>query len=156
MTVSPSIHPLSAAYPWSSRGGSIMSRGPQTSLSLATSKSGGSQGIPRPVQRYDLSTWIWACPRASSQLDVPGTSLERHPEGILTRCLNDLNWLLSTQRSSGSSPSSSRMTELLTLSLREMPATLLRKPHFSHLYPQSHPFGHHPSFMNIGEGRNKD
>uniref|UniRef100_A0A8D0AC96 R3H domain containing 2 n=1 Tax=Sander lucioperca TaxID=283035 RepID=A0A8D0AC96_SANLU len=41
---------------------------------------------------------------------------------------NQLNWLLSTQRSSGSIPSSSRMTELLTLSLRETPATLLRKP----------------------------
>ncbi len=50
------------------------------------------------------------------------------PEGFLARCLNQLNWLLLTQRSSGSALSSSRMTELLTLSLRQMPGTLVRKP----------------------------
>ncbi len=36
------------------------------------------------------------------------TSLGRRPGGILTRCPNHLNGLLSTQRSSGSTPSSLR------------------------------------------------
>ncbi|KAK0148980.1 putative nuclease HARBI1 [Merluccius polli] len=55
------------------------------------------------------------------------TSPERRPGGILTRCPSHLIWLLSTRRSSGSTPNSSRMTELLTPSLRESPATLQRK-----------------------------
>ncbi len=42
-------------------------------------------------------------------------------------CANYLNWLLSTWRSSGSSWSSLRMSQLLTLSLRLSPATLWRK-----------------------------
>ncbi|KAK0132387.1 hypothetical protein N1851_032752 [Merluccius polli] len=58
------------------------------------------------------------------------TSPGRRPGGILTRCLSHLIWLLSTQRSSGSTPSYSRMTELLTLEklgLSLSPATLRRK-----------------------------
>jgi len=39
-----------------------------------------------------------------------------------------LIWLLSMRRSSGSTPSPSRMTELLILSLKESPDTLRRKP----------------------------
>ncbi len=46
---------------------------------------------------------------------------------LLTTCPNHLNWLLSMQRSSGSTPRPSRMTKLLTLSLKETPATLLGK-----------------------------
>ena len=69
--------------------------------------TGGLQGVPRPVWRYSPSTWSSVCPVASSQL---------------TRCPNHLNWLLSTQRSSGSTPSPSRMAELLTLSLRGDPS----------------------------------
>ncbi|MED6287781.1 hypothetical protein CHARACLAT_019721 [Characodon lateralis] len=53
------------------------------------------------------------------------------------------------RRSSGSTPSSSWMAELLTLSLRE-------EAHFSGLYPGSRCFGHDPKFMAIGEGRNVD
>uniref|UniRef100_A0A3Q3VJN7 HPS5-like beta-propeller domain-containing protein n=1 Tax=Mola mola TaxID=94237 RepID=A0A3Q3VJN7_MOLML len=56
-----------------------------------------------------------------------GDSGGRRPGGILTRCPNHLNWLLSTRRSSGSTLSSSRMSVLLTLSLRLSPATLRRK-----------------------------
>ena len=43
------------------------------------------------------------------------TSLGRHPEGILLRCPNHFNWLLSTQRNSDSTLRPSWMTELLTL-----------------------------------------
>ncbi|KAK0136585.1 hypothetical protein N1851_027270 [Merluccius polli] len=72
-----------------------------------------------------------ACPGSSPGPPTSGTCPEHLTReasgGILTRCPSHLIWLLSTRRSSGSTPSSSRMTELLTLSLRESPATLLRK-----------------------------
>ncbi|KAK3543032.1 hypothetical protein QTP70_008716 [Hemibagrus guttatus] len=55
------------------------------------------------------------------------TSPGRRPGGIRNRCPSHLNCPLSMWRSSGSTPSSSRVTELLTLSLRECPATLRRK-----------------------------
>ena len=48
------------------------------------------------------------------------------------------------------------MTELLTLSLKESPAALQRKAHFSHLYPQSCSLGRYPKLVTIGEGRNED
>ncbi len=56
-------------------------------------------------------------------------------------------------RSSDSTLSSSRVTELLTLSLRPAPA---EKAHFGRLYPGSCPFGHDPQLMTIGESRNVD
>ena len=36
------------------------------------------------------------------------------------------------------------------------PSHPAEKTHFSHLYPQSYSFGHDPSLMTIGEGRDKD
>ncbi|MEQ2182505.1 hypothetical protein GOODEAATRI_023077 [Goodea atripinnis] len=54
-------------------------------------------------------------------------TLQRHPGGIWYRRPSHPNWLLSMWKSSGSTPSPSRMAELLTLSLRECPATLRRK-----------------------------
>ena len=54
------------------------------------------------------------------------TSRRRRPGGIQNRCPSHLSWLLSMWRSSGSTPSSSQVTQLLTLSLRERPATLRR------------------------------
>ena len=71
-----------------------------------------------------------ACPGSSPGSPTGGTCpehLREAPGGILIRCPSYLIWLLSTRRSSRSTPSSSRMTELLTLSLRESPATLRRK-----------------------------
>ena len=113
--VCPSIHPSSSAYPRSGHGGSSSSRVSQTSLFPATSASSDHLilGLPRGLLPAGCA---W------------NTSQRKWPGGILTRCPNHLNWLLPTQRSSGSTPSPSRMTELLTLSIRETPATLLRKP----------------------------
>ena len=71
------------------------------------------------------------------------------PKTILTRCPNHLNWLLSMWRSSGSTLNLSRMTELLTVSLRESPATLQRKL-------ISAAYHHYPQLVTIGEGWNKD
>uniref|UniRef100_H2L409 NACHT LRR and PYD domain-containing protein n=1 Tax=Oryzias latipes TaxID=8090 RepID=H2L409_ORYLA len=64
----------------------------------------------------------------SAGLESPDCKLEiLMSGGIRTRCPSHLNWLLSMWRRSGSTPSSLRVTELLTLSLRERPATLRRK-----------------------------
>lgn len=73
-------------------------------------------------------------------------SKESCPGGILIRRPNHLNWLLST-------PSSLRMSEFLTSSLRLNPATCKKKPNFSLLYLWPCPFGQYPDLMNIGEGR---
>ncbi|KAK0152077.1 hypothetical protein N1851_006562 [Merluccius polli] len=87
---------------------------------------GDPEAFPGQPERHSLSSVSWVFPVVSYQWDV-NTSPGRRPGGILTRCPSHLIWLLSTRRSSGSTPSSSQMTELLTLSLRESPATLRRK-----------------------------
>ncbi|KAL7876885.1 hypothetical protein SRHO_G00035280 [Serrasalmus rhombeus] len=72
-----------------------------------------------------------ACPGSSPGSPPHRTCLEHLPieasRGRLTKCPNHLNWLLSTWRSSGSTPSLSRIADLLTLSLRESLAILWRK-----------------------------
>uniref|UniRef100_A0A672IQ73 Solute carrier family 41 member n=1 Tax=Salarias fasciatus TaxID=181472 RepID=A0A672IQ73_SALFA len=82
------------------------------------------------------------------------------PDSFSISCLTVLGdpslWSLSMRRSSGSTLSSSLVTELLTVSLRERPATHTEEAHFSRLYPGSCPFGHDPKFMTIGEGGNVD
>uniref|UniRef100_A0A3B4B214 CUB domain-containing protein n=1 Tax=Periophthalmus magnuspinnatus TaxID=409849 RepID=A0A3B4B214_9GOBI len=93
------------------RGGKSLSRDSQTSLTPDTSSS-SSSGTPSLLLVGHAQN----------------TSLGRRPGGILSRCPSHLNWFLSTCRSSGSTPSSSCVTELLTLSLRVRPATLRRKP----------------------------
>ncbi|MEQ2228270.1 hypothetical protein ILYODFUR_007324 [Ilyodon furcidens] len=77
---------------------------------------GGAQGVPRPAERHSPSSVSWAVPWTSSRWDVYwNTSRGRRPGGIWYRCPSHLNWLLSMWRSSGSTPSPSRMAELLTL-----------------------------------------
>ncbi|MED6271341.1 hypothetical protein CHARACLAT_019195 [Characodon lateralis] len=73
---------------------------------------GGTQDISRPAKRHNPYT----CPVASSQWNVPAwnTARERRPGGIWYKCPSHLNWLLSMWRSSGSTPSPSRMAELLS------------------------------------------
>ncbi|KAK3556320.1 hypothetical protein QTP70_007115 [Hemibagrus guttatus] len=55
------------------------------------------------------------------------------------------------RRSSGSTQSSSRVTELLTLS-KGAPRHPTEEAHFGRLYPGSYPFGHDPELMAIGCG----
>ena len=71
---------------------------------------GGPRGVPRPAGICNPSSQLWVYPLVSYQLDVPG----KPPRGgVLIRRPNRLNWLLSTPRSSGSTLSSLRMSELL-------------------------------------------
>ena len=127
--IHPSIYPL-LLLRGSGRGGSSLSRETQTSLSPAASfsSSGGPRGIPRPAERQSLQSalglLLGLLPVGRAQNTSPG----RRPGGILTRCPSHLIWLLSMSRSSHSTPSPSWMTELVTLSLRESPDTLRRKP----------------------------
>ena len=82
----------------------------------------------------------WSCPSIHLPLLILGhpegllpvgqtlkTSPEKSPGCILTRCPSHLIWLLLTRSSNGSTQSSSRMAELLTFSLREIPAIIRRK-----------------------------
>ena len=125
-----SIHPSSSACPVSGRGGSCLSRDTQTSPQpgyflqlfwedpkvfpgqlgdiVAPAFPGSSPGSP---------------PSGTCQEHLPRQASRGHPKQMPEP--SSLNWLLSMWRRSGSTPSSSRMTELLTLSLRERPATLL-------------------------------
>ena len=55
--------------------------------------------------------WMFYWSLVYSQLVVPGAPPKRgHPEDILTRCPNHLNWLLLMQKNINSTPSSPRMT----------------------------------------------
>ena len=65
-------------------------------------------------------------PQCSCPEHLPWEAPSGHPY-----LMNHLDWLPSKQ-SSGSNPSSSPLAELLTLSLREATATLLRKPISAH------------------------
>ena len=84
------------------------------------------QGVTMPAEIYNISSMFWVYLKVSYQLNVA----RRPPGCILTRCLNYLNWLLLTQRSSGSILSS--LSEHITLSLRLSPA-----PHRGKLFQLS-------------------
>lgn len=78
------------------------------------------------------------------------TSNGRCPGGILIRCPNLFNWLLSMCRRSSSTPSFLHMSELHTL------AQLLHKGNLFQIYSQSHSLSHYPKLITIGEGCNVD
>ncbi|KAK3541733.1 hypothetical protein QTP86_002115 [Hemibagrus guttatus] len=99
--------------------------------SIDDTSSSSSGGIPRRSQA-SRETWslqgVLGLPRGLFPVGhARNTSPGRRPGGIRNRCPSHPNCPLSMWRSSGSTPSSSRVTELLTLSLRERPATLRRK-----------------------------
>ena len=125
-SIYPSIHPFSSTYPGPGHGGSCLSRNTKTSISLDTSSSSSGK-IPRHSQANRV-TYSLQC-----VLSLPrGLLLVWHARntsqgGIRYRCLSHLSWLLSKCRSGGSTLSSSRVKELLTLSLRERCTTLWRK-----------------------------
>ena len=151
------IYPSSTAYPVSGHGGSSLSRESKTSLCPVTSFSdsgggGGSRGIPGPAEKHSPFSVSWLFPEASYQWDVSWTP---HQGGILTRCPTHLIWVLSAWRSSGSTPSSSRMAELLNLSKGE-PSHPTEEAHFSRVYLRSHSFRHYPMLMTNSEIRKKD
>ena len=108
---------------------------------------GGPRGRPRTRWRDYVSRLAWE--------RLVFTSPGRRPRGILTRCPSHLIWLLSMRRSSGSTPSPSQMTELLTLSLGE-PRHPAEETHFGRLYSRSRSFGHYPQLVTIGEDGNVD
>ncbi|MEQ2237861.1 hypothetical protein ILYODFUR_027480 [Ilyodon furcidens] len=115
----------SSALSGPGRRGSRLNRDTLTSLSPDTSSS-SYRGQPKtfPGQPRDIVPPV--CPGGRPRGPLPGgTCLEhlrgRRLGGIRYRCPSRLKWLLSMWRSSGSTPSSSRMAELLTLSLSARP-----------------------------------
>lgn len=80
-----------------------------------------SRGDPEAFPCQPKTWSLQCCLESSSGRPLSGTSPE-HPSG---RCPSNLSWPLSKWRTSDSTPSSSRVIELLTLSLRERPVTLV-------------------------------
>lgn len=76
------------------------------------------KGDTKPAERYNLCSMSWDCPGISSQQDMPEIP---HLQSILVRYLRHLNCLLSF--CGGATLSPSRMTKLLTQSIRESPDT---------------------------------
>ncbi|KAJ0056532.1 hypothetical protein NL108_010243 [Boleophthalmus pectinirostris] len=81
------------------------------------------RGAPSPVEIHSPGSSPGPHSSGKSAEHLPRKASRRHPG----QTPEPPQLLLSTWRSSGSTPSSSRVTELLTLSLRERPATLRRK-----------------------------
>lgn len=96
---------------------------------------GRSRRVTRPVGKHGLSVYT-----GSSQRPL---LLGTCPEYV-TRSSSHLTWLHSNGRRSGCTLSPYQMTELLTLSLREIPETLQRKLISGHLYLQACSFSHYP------------
>ncbi len=105
--INPSIHslPLIQGQVTVAAGWVKCSRRPSPQQSFPA-PLGGSRGVLRPDEMWNPSSVCWVYPGVSYQLDMQKASKGRRPEGILIRCPNHLDWLLSTRRSSGSSPSS--------------------------------------------------
>lgn len=145
----PSVHPLSSTYLGSHCSGSRLSRVVQTSTSPTMLSSSLWGSLRHSQARWDIETLqrVLGLPQGL----LPGgrawkTSNGRRPGGIPIRCPNQLSLLLSTRRSTGSTPSSLQRSELLTLSAQ--PEETL----FGSSCPQSHSFCHYPDIMTLGEG----
>ena len=109
-----SIHSFFSTYPGLGCRGSNLS----TFLSPNTLSS-SSGGIPRhyPASPETVPPACpWFFPRAPYRSPLPWTP--HQGGGIPIKCLSHLIWLFSMQSSSGSTPSSSQMAELFTLTLR--------------------------------------
>lgn len=83
------------------------------------------------------------------------TSKGRHSGGILTRSSNNLNYLLSKCKRSGSTLRCPQMSDLHTLSLR-LANHPVEETHFGRLFLWPHSFGHYLDFMTVGEGWDVD
>ncbi len=159
LSIHPSIHPSSSAYPEPGRGGSSLSRDAQTSLSLDTSSSSsGGDTEAFPGQPGDIVSP--ACPRSSPGPPPGGTrpkhlpekASRRHPEQMpeppqLTPLDVEEQRLYSELLPSEWAPHPIS---------KGAPSHPTEKAHFGRLYPGSCPFGHDPKLMTIGESRNVD
>ena len=87
---------------------------------------GGSKAFPG-LEWLSHSSMSWVFLGVSFWRGMLRTHLRKEPR-VHPRCPSHLSWLLLMWRSSSSTPSSSQVTELLTLSLREHPAASQRKP----------------------------
>ena len=84
-------------------------------------------------------------PDGHAQNSSPG----RRAGGIMTRCPNHFNWLLSKRRSSGSSLSLSQISRTPHPISKAEPSPPAKKVHFHRLFLQSHFFGHYPDQFHL-------
>lgn len=93
--------------------------------------------------------WVLGLPRSLLPVEYAENT---SPRKCLIRCPYHLIRLLLMWRSSGSSVSSSQMTELLTLSLKREASHSSEKANFCHLYRLFHSFGPYSEFVTIVDG----
>ncbi|KAK3520131.1 hypothetical protein QTP70_015255, partial [Hemibagrus guttatus] len=111
----------------------------------------GPQGVPRSAERHQsLSSVSCVFPGASSRGDMPGTPLQGD---VLEASETDAR---ATSTAPFDVEEQRLYSKLLTLSLRERPATLRRKLFLAACTRGSYPFGHDPELMAIGESRSID
>lgn len=127
--------------------GNRLRRDVQTSLALVTSSSLSSR-TPKSIAGQPRCRVPPVFLGSSSGPPPGGTSPKQ--EAITNRFPSNISWLLSVRRSSSSTPHSSWMTELLTLSRRGAPSHPTEEAHFSCIYPQSCSFSCYPELMTTG------
>lgn len=109
----PSIHFLPLVWGWVTR----IFQASDLAATFSSSSKRTSKGAER-ITNPSRESWVFT---------RMVNSTERHPRGILIRCLIHIYWLLSTPRSSF------WLSELLHPSLKLSPA---EEPHFGHMYLQ--------------------
>lgn len=115
---------------------------------------GDPKAFPGQMRSIIPSNVFWIYPGVSSPVWRALTAKGRHPDGLLTRSPNLLNWFLWTWRSRSSTLSSLLMFRSSTLSLRLNSRLPMEENNFRCLYPQPHSFGHCPKLVTMGKVRN--
>ncbi|KAI3356424.1 hypothetical protein L3Q82_017641, partial [Scortum barcoo] len=104
----------------------------------SSSSSGGPRGVPRPAERHSFSSVSWVFPRpppgGTCLEHLPREASRGHPKQMPKP--PQLTPLVDAKEQRLYSELLPKVTELLTLSLRERPATLTwEETHFGRLYP---------------------
>ena len=111
---------------------------------LSTSSLGDHTAFPCQMRLKKIRhpfCKFWVCTGILSLVVVLKNPQREEPRGKPNQILEPPQLARSKQRSSGSTSSSLRMSELLTLSPRQSPASLQKK-----LDPQSYSFGDYPQW----------
>ena len=107
---------------------------------------GESKTFPSQLRNIISPARPWSVPGSPPGWGMPKTPPRgRRPEGILTRCLKHLDWLLSTRRSS-----SSTLCFLLYTSTAER-SHAAKETYFGRLYSRSHSFEHYPEVITTDD-----
>lgn len=128
----PSIEPFYVTNPSPGHRSSSLSR--EAPCPPLPAPQGRHQCVPKPANRYNLSSMSSVCPRDLFQVGhALYTSPRRCPGGILVRCSNHLKWLLMWRAICGR-VAADRTHHPIT---QGGPDTIQRKQMFGFSYPRS-------------------